>query len=87
MGGWSGTAGNMVLAQQEIWWGGLFNFSVTSSPVLDCRQLTLDFGLSTWSWTGLGLDFRLTIVMKIKTKEMFSKSYESIFPIFPDFPR
>ena len=49
--GWGGWGG----------WGGLFNYSVTpvQSWTVDSRLLTFDSGL--WSWTGLRLDFRLTI--------------------------
>ena len=46
------------VAQAVIWWGGgPFNYSVTSSPVLELgvglrtRTLELD-----WTWTGLPLD-------------------------------
>ena len=57
MGGVGGTRGNMVLAQEEIWWGGPLHFSVTpvQSWTVDSRQSTLDFGLSTWTWTSTGL--------------------------------
>ena len=64
VGGVDGTAGNMVLAQPEIWWGRLFNYSVISSPVwtLDFGLwiLSLDFGFwildLDWTSTGLSLD-------------------------------
>ena len=43
------------VAQAVIWWGGgPFNYSVTSSPVLDFGLWILDIGL--WTLTGLSLD-------------------------------
>ena len=38
--------------------GGLFKFSVTSSPVLNCRQSTFDSsGRMELDWTSTGLSF------------------------------
>ena len=67
MGGWHKR--KYGVAQEEIWWGGvggLLNFSV--SPVqsgVGVWTLELDFGL--WSWTGLRLDFCLTICSKFES--------------------
>ena len=55
VGGVDGTAGNMVLAQPEIWWGRLYDYSVTSSPVFLSGLWTLDLD-SDWTSTGLSLD-------------------------------
>ena len=49
LGGWGGWVGCLIIV------------SLQSSLELELGVKSLDFGVGVWSWTGLRLDFRLTI--------------------------